>query len=265
MYFVEQEYFTEYSSILKNYFILQYKKRQNYVDMAADPDKTAYAAKKTTLYDTNLDNFMTQDDHLPLVVLIGGYAGSGKSTFINFCSKYLKGVLEKSSINPCKAVVRYMGELETYYPNCGSVVEEIDRKSDKYRTLLSKLKSLWCEFDDGPNELIIHDLKATYEDTSNTSVCFINVREPSQIEHLKKRLEEELNCIVLTLCVIRDDLDEVSNDSDNSTMNYCYDLSILNTDSLRHLLLLSNEFCHTVVDVNYFAKKLKLHFQELSL
>ena len=70
-----------------------------------------------------------------------------------------------------------------------------------------------------------------YNVGSINHILFVDVREPENIEKLKKRL----NAVTVLIRRPGDDDVEISNDSDLSVFNYHYDCTILNTGDLEHL------------------------------
>ena len=185
-------------------------------------------------------------DNLPFVVLIGGEGGSGKSTFTDLCNDVQVPVYEFSTIDCCKQLSTIMCNLE-YQFSCDDDYfrNQIDSKSDSYRYLLHSLKSAWCEFDNGPNKIVIQKVVSCMEGDSNPFLIFINVREPDQIDILKSMLLE-VGYIPITLCVHRSDVENWSNEGDRTTNNYDYDIVIENNGSLGDLNQKALDFCYAV-------------------
>lgn len=247
--------YPQVSAIFKNYFTMLFNQRMG------------FDSRSIFNSDDLKDFYISADEsYFPLVVLIGGVAGSGKSSFIQYCSKHMTGVYEESTIKCCKDLVEYMVELEgrpvfheaSYYTDDNTVdntveglVNSIQNKDEKYRALLNRLKTLWCEIDDGPNNIVIDTVKfLTSQNCESCSTVFINVREPEQIDHLKKRLEQECGAIVLTMAVLRNDPTDDANDADKNTLEYNYDIWIKNSLTLEELELAAVHFCATVDNVN---------------
>ena len=240
---IESEYFSQVSEILKNHILLEFTHRMNSAESVdiSDKDLTAFCV------DFNKEYF-------PIVVLIGGVQGSGKSTFIEYCSKHMMNVREESTIDCCKALVRDIVNKEPVaYREALEV--SIAAKDEKYRTLLSKLKTLWCEFDDGSNSIVCDAINSLF-DKNIASVIFVNVREPSQIEHLKYRIESECNITVLTMSVLRNSPKDEMNESDKYTLEYAYDLQIPNIGTTNELEFAAVQFCLSVDHSNSVVRKL---------
>ena len=240
---INSVHFRNVADIYKNHLEL------NFMSNMSNSDRVSFTEDDLLEYyiDANENAF-------PLIVLIGGVAGSGKSSFINFCKKHMSGVFEESTIDCCKAVAAYMSGLES----SDNVVFQsaIENKTEDYRTLLSHLKQIWCEFDDGPNTIVLRSIKSLLTDDSSASIVFVNVREPEQISHLKQRIESELDAIVLTLAVVRHDPDESMNDSDQHTLEYPYDIWIKNSMCLEDLDFVASQFCLAVNNTNEVVNRL---------
>lgn len=244
MFEIKETYFPHMSEIIKNYLVMNW-----------------YHKTFTTLnqeYDIHPDVYVSDNDepNFPLVILIGGVGGSGKSTFIQYCKNHMDGVFEESTIDCCKQVVNYMAHMESICKKGSLLQSEINIKSDQYRTLLNRLKSAWCEIDDGPNELVIHRVRNLMSSDENPSVIFINVREPEQIDHLKAKLEDEASCVVLTLAVTRNESDMFTNQADRTTLDYDYDMYVNNTSDLETLEEVAVQFCIAVRTTNREIQKL---------
>lgn len=235
---IPQQYYEHLSNIIKHYLLMNFEYRVRLYDATSKSYELEHI-KITNGY--------------PIVVLIGGAGGSGKSTFIKFCQEYMDGVYEESTIDSCKKVVDYIITLEENSDPCGLTVlkDAKTEKSDMYRTLLSKLKKIWCEADDGPNTIILNRVdEIINRGGSVSSLIFINVREPEQITHLKEVLETRINAVVLTLAVIRTSPESFENSSDRNTLNFKYDFYISNNKELNDLEEYAKLFCLAVKDTN---------------
>ena len=141
------------------------------------------------------------------IIIINGYGGSGKDTFVEFVSKYNK-VYNFSSVDKVKEIAKLIGWTGT--------------KEEKDRKFLSDLKKLTTDYNDMPFNSIkdaVNDFKM-----SDKEIMFIHIREPEEI----KRAVLEFNA--KTLFIKRDDINKItSNDSDKNVEKYDYDFIIENT------------------------------------
>lgn len=141
------------------------------------------------------------------IVVINGVGGSGKDTFVEYCSKYAK-VMNFSSVDKVKEVARVIGWD--------------GQKTEKDRKFLSDLKKLTTEYNDMPFNSI-KEAVSRFND-SDLEIMFIHIREPEQIQ----RAVDSFNA--KTLLVRRDGIAKIeSNYSDASVENYNYDFVIENT------------------------------------
>ena len=158
------------------------------------------------------------------VVVINGIGGSGKDTFVEICQDLING---ESLISRCANVstVDFVKEIAGY---CGWNGE----KDPASRKFLHDLKMAMTEWRDLP----IMDVKGKLNAFSQISrwngetetVAFVHCREPKEIA----RLVNELNAT--TLLIRRESAENVKqiNDADNNVLNYDYDYTINNDDSL---------------------------------
>ncbi len=142
-----------------------------------------------------------------IIVIINGTGGSGKDTFVEFCSKYTS-VMDFSSIDKVKEIARLIGW------NGG--------KTDKDRKFLSDLKKLTTEY----NDMAFNSIKdaVTIFKSNDDKILFIHIREPEEIERAKNAFGAK------TLLIKRMGLENINtNYSDASVDNYNYDYIIENT------------------------------------
>ena len=141
------------------------------------------------------------------IIIINGYGGSGKDTFVEFVSKYNK-VYNFSSVDKVKEIAKIIGWN--------------GEKDEKSRKFLSDLKKLTTDYNDMP----FNSIKEAVNNfnSSDNEIMFIHIREPEEI----KRAVLEFNA--KTLLIKRDDINKItSNYSDASVENYNYDYIINNT------------------------------------
>lgn len=140
------------------------------------------------------------------ITIINGTGGSGKDTFVDFCSKHCK-VFNFSSIDKIKEIASLMGWD--------------GGKTEKDRKFLSDLKTLSTDYNDMP----FCSIKEAVDEFKNSDkeVMFIHIREPIEI----KRAALEFGA--KTLLIKRVGLDIIkSNISDANVENYDYDFVIEN-------------------------------------
>ena len=146
------------------------------------------------------------------IFVINGRAGSGKDTFVNFCSWYAK-VENYSSVQPIKEIA-------------ASVGWDRAKKSEKDRKFLSDLKQLLARYNDFPFEAIKRKIQ-DFSD-SNKEILFIHIREPEEIARVKE-LQEEVGIPIVTLFLDNPRTELItSNESDANVANYTYDVTIRN-------------------------------------
>lgn len=141
------------------------------------------------------------------IIIINGTGGSGKDTFVEFCSKYGK-VVNFSSVDKVKEIARMIGWN--------------GQKEEKDRKFLSDLKKLTTEY----NDMAFNSIKEAIEKfkTSDNEAIFIHIREPEEILRAAKYFNAK------TLLVKRLGVENIkSNYSDANVDNYDYDFIIENT------------------------------------
>ena len=140
------------------------------------------------------------------IIIINGTGGSGKDTFVEFCSKYGK-VVNFSSIDKVKEIAKLIGWD--------------GQKTEKDRKFLSDLKKLTTKYNDMAFNSI-KDMTIQFENSDN-EMLFIHIREPEEIS----RAAETFNA--KTLLVKRVGLANIeTNYSDANVDNYSYDYIIEN-------------------------------------
>ena len=141
------------------------------------------------------------------IIIINGTGGSGKDTFVEFCSKYAK-VTNFSSIDRVKEVAKVIGWN--------------GQKTEKDRKFLSDLKRLTTDY----NDMAFNSIKdaVTQFENSDNEILFIHIREPEEILRATSIFKAK------TLLVKRIGLANIeTNYSDANVDNYPYDYIIENT------------------------------------
>ena len=142
-----------------------------------------------------------------LVIIVNGQGGVGKDTLCDYFIKCYPA-RKYSSIEPVKKLAR----------SCkwdGS-------KSDRDRKFLSDLKVLLTEYNDLPFKYTIGAYENFLE--SDKAIWFVMVREPDEIEKLKRCIIDKYGGRCATLLIRRADiLRQYGNMADDGVYDYHYD------------------------------------------
>lgn len=155
------------------------------------------------------------------VIIINGTGGSGKDTFIDFCSEFRK-IMNISSVDKVKEAAKIL-------------VNWNGEKDEKSRKLLVDLKQLSIEYNDAPTEYI----KKQYEKFkgSDAKYLFIHIREIDEIKKIKQIISAK------TLLIINPRVELItSNNSDANVYKYNYDYKIENDGTLEDLRQKAKDF-----------------------
>lgn len=155
------------------------------------------------------------------IIIINGTGGSGKDTFVQFCSEFAK-VTNISSVDKVKEAARIL-------------VGWNGEKDEKSRKLLVDLKQLSIEYNNAPSNYIKEQYDLFQE--SDSEYLFIHIREIPEIEKIKNMLNAK------TLLVINPRIALItSNASDGNVYNYKYDFTIENNGTLEELKEKARQF-----------------------
>ena len=157
--------------------------------------------------------------YLMKVFIINGFGGCGKTTFENMVMTYSKG----------QGHVTSMVEIVKYY---AKQMGWDGTKEDRDRKFLSDLKLALAEWANIPMQYVINQVQL-FEELNDTTYCFVDAREPKDIDKLKELLGKDFE--VKTVLVDRNISREYGNIADDGVMNYKYDITIMNTGSLSDL------------------------------
>ena len=160
------------------------------------------------------------------VIIINGFADSGKDSFVNYLvdGRLLEVSTDSilnmmpikafSSIDPVKNMLRREGF-------------DVDNKTDEMRKLLADIGDIMIDW------RIARCLEFVQETCKEQScIVFIHMREPKNIAKLKQ-LYTTLNFMVSTLLIERPDIRRVTNNAaDRDVLEYEYDHRIQNNGSL---------------------------------
>ena len=155
------------------------------------------------------------------VIIINGTGGSGKDTFVEFCSEFAN-VINISSVDKVKEAAKIL-------------VGWNGEKDEKSRKLLVDLKQLSIEYNDSPSKYIKQKFDEFME--SNSSYLFIHIREIDEIEKIKKMLGAKTMLVKNPRVALI-----ISNNSDGNVYNYNYDYVIENDGTLENLKKKAKDF-----------------------
>ena len=167
------------------------------------------------------------------VVVINGTSEVGKDKFVG----YFKNVSNDLRVKNYSSIDRVKQISEICFGWNG-------KKDDKSRKLLSEIKRVWTEFNDGPFDTIVDkigiDLKWAKNKGKDISknIYFLHIREPKEISKIKKKYG--FDCITL---LIRKNVDFIpNNDSDKNVESFDYDYIVDNNKSEKELKKRADEF-----------------------
>ena len=153
------------------------------------------------------------------VYIINGYGGCGKTSLENMVMTHSKG---QGHITSMVEIVKHYAEQMGWEGT----------KEDKDRKFLSDLKLALDEWADIPMQYVISRVQL-FNELKDTTYCFIDAREPADIDKLKELLSKDFD--VKTILVDRNISREYGNIADDGVMNYKYDITIMNTGTLKDL------------------------------
>ena len=157
------------------------------------------------------------------VIIINGTGGSGKDTFVRFCSEFAK-VTNISSVDKVKEAAKIL-------------VGWNGEKNEKARKLLVDLKQLSIKYNDYPTKYIQEQYKIF--EKNDSQYLFIHIREIEEIEKIKKLLNAK------TLLVLNSRVALItSNSSDADGYKYVNDYKKENCGSLEDLKQKAKEFIY---------------------
>lgn len=155
------------------------------------------------------------------VIIINGTGGSGKDTFVQFCSEFAN-VTNISSVDKVKEAAKIL-------------VGWNGEKDEKSRKLLVDLKQLSINYNDAPTKYVEEQYDLFQK--SDSEYLFIHIREISEIKKIKKMLKAK------TLLVVNPRIALItSNESDGNVYKYNYDYIIENNGTLEDLKLKARQF-----------------------
>lgn len=161
------------------------------------------------------------------VIVINGAGGSGKDTFVGFCQE-LMGVENMQNVSSVDEVKQEAQEKHGWDPG---------DYSDEARNLLVQIKQEHIQDNDRPTRYAISKITK-----SNGKITFVHIREPEEIEKLRKECKNmEFKFLTLHMIPFADHRvpDTIV---DKGTENYDYDVTIANDGDLDDLKKKAEEF-----------------------
>ncbi len=152
------------------------------------------------------------------VIVLNGFPRSGKDEFVNI-AKTVYNCINHSTVGKVKEIATIMGWDGD--------------KTPKNRQMLSKLKDLYTEYFDGPFIDIIHLICMEMAKEKPCDIIFIHVREPKEIQRIKRFCTYKDNISFCSILVKRPESEkDHTSHSDKNVNNFVYDITINNDSTL---------------------------------
>jgi len=160
------------------------------------------------------------------IVIINGYAGSGKDTFVDL----VKGSLPSGYLVENISSVGEIRDIAFGYFGWDGVSKDM-----KTRQLLSDLKNLQTAYCDGPFNYMV-DMIMSFKNRAKLAAIFLHVREVDEIKKLKDRFPD-----AITVVIVRPDHDQCC-DVVNDIYTFRYDENIYNDGTLLDFKMKAKRF-----------------------
>lgn len=165
-------------------------------------------------------------DDNKLVIIINGKGGSGKDTICDILNKHYP-VTNVSTITKVKRAARLIFGWDGV------------SKTDADRKFLSDLKDLWTEYNDGPFKYAMEQYHK-FDDKPSAAykeILVIHVREPQEIDKLKKAIDHAgyIRCVTLLVKSDRTEEHDYGNHADDAVEAYPYSFVYHNDGPLNEL------------------------------
>ncbi|SET61420.1 nucleoside/nucleotide kinase family protein [[Clostridium] polysaccharolyticum] len=147
------------------------------------------------------------------VVIINGYAESGKDSFVELAKEFVQ-LKNYSSVDEIKEFLYQIGWN--------------GKKDNKTREFICELKRMLTAYNDYPFECLKKEYEAFKRDSTYV-LLFLHIREPEEI----KRAVREFKAV--TLLIMREKRNIYTNSGDANVDNYKYDYVIENNGSKMEL------------------------------
>ena len=170
------------------------------------------------------------------LILINGYAGAGKDTFVKFfteeAEKNDQRVVNLSSITPVWQMLKNQGI-------------DMDRKGPEERKLAAETKAALDNYDFYATRMV---LEKAHESLINSQYVFIHMREPRALEFSSKywnRYRNQYPCLTLFIDRPQPAL-AVGNVADDSVRDYIYNSTVRNVGDLDELKKVASAYFYQV-------------------
>lgn len=158
------------------------------------------------------------------VVVINGYAESGKDSFVELANQFVN-LKNYSSVDEIKSFLYHIGWN--------------GEKDNKTRNFICELKKMLTAYNDYPFKCLKKEYEAFKKDSTYV-LLFFHIREPKEIE----RAVREFNAV--TLLIKREKRNTYTNSGDAKVDNYEYDYVIENNGSIEELRRKVENFLHEI-------------------
>jgi hypothetical protein len=161
------------------------------------------------------------------VILVNGKAGVGKDTAVGFMSQAFEqagfATSQYSCVQPVKAMLSHAGV-------------NTSKKTNADRDLLAAVATALEEHSNVLTTMTQHAIVSLFEVCPN-AVCFVHMRKPDWIAHLKGAMRQIYPEVVFeTVFIERDEIEHVmSNPADAGVYGMNYDTTIPNNGSITEL------------------------------
>lgn len=159
-----------------------------------------------------------------MVLITNGSGGCGKDTMAEIMNKYVD-IKKISSIDVFKQML--LDYTIDYIAVHG--------KDEKYRKLLSSVKSAFVEFNDLPYNTILNQIIEFTQ--TEEQILLIDIREPEEIQKIVETVQQTMELPIQTILVINNNVPVIETvKSDNAVFDYApYDYVVDNSETLEVL------------------------------
>lgn len=197
----------------------------------------------------------------PVIVILNGVGGSGKSSFATMVAKYAEDpIKEISVIDPLRDIASSLihthvdDYLDLYKDAPMTSEEHTAAKSDQYRSLLHDLKIAWQNLNDGPNIYCLGKIvrMITIDNKDEIpGIIFVNIREEENIKNFRDYCHD-MGLICFSLLIDGTvDAEQFSNEGDALVNTFEYDVTIPNKGNLDDLSITAFIFYKFISRANH--------------